>query len=134
VRARALPASAALAAGGGGSGARTWPQADTLDTGPRGHEDHGVDELGNARPGATVEHPASGRHLSPTRPCDRRDGVEDEGAQARTPRSYAGAYLKGPYRWQVSYFTRGGKKEIGQVIIADGTGSVLEAWTGFQVA
>jgi hypothetical protein len=50
------------------------------------------------------------------------------------PGSYGGAYLKQPFRWQVSYFSRGGKKEIAQVIIDDLTGRVLEQWTGFQVA
>ncbi|HEY7933022.1 MAG TPA: hypothetical protein VID48_04285 [Solirubrobacteraceae bacterium] len=50
------------------------------------------------------------------------------------PGSYGGAYLKGPLHWQVSYFSRGGKKEIGQAIINDATGRVLEQWTGFQVA
>jgi hypothetical protein len=50
------------------------------------------------------------------------------------PGSYGGAYLKGPTRWQVSFFSRKGAKEIGQVIIADQTGRVLEQWTGFQVA
>ncbi|HVR05890.1 MAG TPA: hypothetical protein VMS02_07590, partial [Solirubrobacteraceae bacterium] len=49
------------------------------------------------------------------------------------PGSYGGAYLKGANRWQVSYFSRGGK-EIGQVIVADRTGHVLEQWTGFQIA
>jgi hypothetical protein len=47
--------------------------------------------------------------------------------------SYGGAYLKPSFHWQVSYFSRGGKKEIGQVIIDDLTGRVLEQWTGFQV-
>jgi hypothetical protein len=47
--------------------------------------------------------------------------------------SFAGAYLKPPLHWQVSYFSRNGKKEIGQVIIDDLTGRVLEQWTGFQV-
>ncbi|HEX5852415.1 MAG TPA: hypothetical protein VFY36_04930 [Solirubrobacteraceae bacterium] len=47
--------------------------------------------------------------------------------------SYSGAYLKGAFHWQVSYFSRGGKKEIGQVAIDDATGRVLEQWTGFQV-
>ncbi|MFI5005041.1 MAG: glycosyltransferase 87 family protein [Solirubrobacterales bacterium] len=51
----------------------------------------------------------------------------------RYPGSYSGAYLKGPTRWQVSYFSRKGR-EIGQVIIADASGRVLEQWTGFQVA
>jgi hypothetical protein len=48
--------------------------------------------------------------------------------------SYGGAYLKGPSRWQVSFFSWGGSKEIGQVIIADSSGKVLEQWTGWQVA
>ncbi len=54
--------------------------------------------------------------------------------RAKYPGSYGGAYLKGPFRWQVSFFSRDGKKEIGQVIIADTSGRVLEQWTGFQVA
>jgi hypothetical protein len=52
--------------------------------------------------------------------------------RAKYPGSYGGAYLKGPSRWQVSYFSRDGK-EIGQVII-NNSGRVLEQWTGFQVA
>jgi hypothetical protein len=52
--------------------------------------------------------------------------------RAKYPGSYGGAYLKGPVRWQVSYFSKQAK-EIGQVIIADRTGRVLEQWTGFQI-
>jgi hypothetical protein len=54
-------------------------------------------------------------------------------ARAKYRGSYGGAYLKGPGRWQVSYFSRQGK-EIAQVIVADADGRVLEQWTGFQVA
>jgi hypothetical protein len=54
--------------------------------------------------------------------------------RAKYPGSYGGAYLRIPFRWQVSFFSRNGKKEIGQVIIDDLSGRVLEAWTGFQVA
>ena len=47
------------------------------------------------------------------------------------------AYLKGANRWQVSFFEKSepgeARKEIGQVLIWDPTGNVLEAWTGFQV-
>jgi len=50
------------------------------------------------------------------------------------PDSYGLVYTKGPLRWQVSFFTKGGRTELAQVIIADRTGRVLEAWTGFQVA
>jgi hypothetical protein len=78
--------------------------------------------------------PPAGRRLSPD------DVLEIAGRQAKMrrlradhPGSYDGAYLKGPGRWQVSYFSRKGK-EIGQVIISDASGRVLEQWTGFQVA
>ncbi|HTR73205.1 MAG TPA: hypothetical protein VMG80_06365, partial [Solirubrobacteraceae bacterium] len=37
-------------------------------------------------------------------------------------------------RWQVSFFSKGGTREIGQAIIADEDGKVLEQWTGWQVA
>jgi hypothetical protein len=54
--------------------------------------------------------------------------------RAKYPGSFADAYLKGPVRWQVSFFSKHGATEIGQVIIADASGRVLEQWTGFQVA
>jgi hypothetical protein len=46
------------------------------------------------------------------------------------------AYTKGPGQWQVSWFTGQGakSKEIAQVYIDDATGTVTQAWTGFQVA
>jgi hypothetical protein len=78
--------------------------------------------------------PPAGRRLSPD------DVLEIAGrlpkmrrVRADYPGSYDGAYLKGPGRWQVSYFSHKGK-EIGQVIISDTSGRVLEQWTGFQVA
>ncbi len=48
--------------------------------------------------------------------------------------SFGDVYLKGGFQWQVSYFTKNGKKEIGLVIIDDVSGRVVEQWTGFQVA
>ncbi|HEY4917116.1 MAG TPA: hypothetical protein VIH92_09405 [Solirubrobacteraceae bacterium] len=48
--------------------------------------------------------------------------------------SFGDVYLKGGFQWQVSYFTKNGKKEIGLVIIDDLSGRVVEQWTGFQVA
>jgi hypothetical protein len=47
--------------------------------------------------------------------------------------SFGDVYEKGAFQWQVSYFTLGGKKEIGLVIIDDLSGRVVEQWTGFQV-
>ncbi|MDX6641464.1 MAG: hypothetical protein QOF12_2475, partial [Solirubrobacteraceae bacterium] len=48
---------------------------------------------------------------------------------------HAEAFEKGTTRWQVSYFAAGRqRREIGQVLIDDGSATVLEAWTGYQVA
>ena len=53
----------------------------------------------------------------------------------RHPGAHGEAYEKGVVRWQVSFFAPGKqRKEIGQVIVDDATGAVVEAWTGFQVA
>ena len=49
------------------------------------------------------------------------------------PRSTREVFTKGPTRWQVSYFSRGRKREIAQVLIDDRSGAVIEAWTGFRV-
>jgi hypothetical protein len=85
-------------------------------------------------PVAPSELPYPGRRLSPDRVLEIADAVPKlRRERARYPGSYGGAYLKGPGRWQVSYFSRKGK-EIVQVYIADSTGQVLESWTGFQVA
>ncbi len=78
--------------------------------------------------------PPAGRRLSSDRVLEIANRLPKmRGERARHRGSYGGAYLKGPGRWQVSYFSRAGK-EIGQVIIADSDGEVLEQWTGFQVA
>jgi hypothetical protein len=79
--------------------------------------------------------PPAGRVLSANRVLEIADALPKMRAVRREyAGSYGGAYLKGPLRWQVSYFSRDGKKEIGQVIIDDASGRVLEQWTGFQVA
>jgi hypothetical protein len=78
--------------------------------------------------------PPAGRRLSADRVLEIANGLPKMRRERASHRgSYDGAYLKGPGRWQVSYFSRSGK-EIGQVIIADSNGRVLEQWTGFQVA
>ena len=84
-------------------------------------------------PPSTV--PPAGRRLSADQVLAIASRVKKaRQARAEYPGSYGGAYLLNPFRWQVSYFSRNGKKEIAQVIIADLTGRVLETWTGFQVA
>jgi hypothetical protein len=54
--------------------------------------------------------------------------------RAEYPGSFGDAYLKGAFQWQVSYFSKNGKKEIGLVVIDDLGGRVVEQWTGFQIA
>jgi len=79
--------------------------------------------------------PPTGRHLSADRVLEIAEALPKMRAVRRKYRgSYGGAYFKGPLRWQVSFFSVKGAKEIGQVIIADSSGRVLEQWTGFQVA
>jgi hypothetical protein len=78
--------------------------------------------------------PPVGRRLSSNRVLEIAGALPKMRAvRAHYPGSYGGAYLKGPLRWQVSYFSKKAK-EIGQVIIADYTGHVIEQWTGFQIA
>jgi Glycosyltransferase family 87 len=51
------------------------------------------------------------------------------------PGSYPNVYTKGPGRWQVSLFSPDKKpKELAQLYVDDASGTVTEAWTGFQVA
>ncbi len=79
--------------------------------------------------------PPTGRRLSAERVLQIAQALPKMRAVRKEyPGSYGGAYLKGPLRWQVSFFSKKGAKEIGQVIIADASGRVLEQWTGFQVA
>ncbi len=86
-------------------------------------------------PVARSNTPPVGRRLSANRVLAIAAALPKMKAVRREyPGSYGGAYLKGPFRWQVSYFSRDGKKEIGQVTLDDFSGRVLEQWTGFQVA
>jgi hypothetical protein len=85
-------------------------------------------------PVAASDTPPIGRHLSSNRALEIADALPKMRAvRAHYRGSYGGAYLKGPTRWQVSYFSKQGK-EIGQVIMADYSGYVIEQWTGFQIA
>jgi Glycosyltransferase family 87 len=53
----------------------------------------------------------------------------------RHPGSFPNVFLKGPGRWQVSFYDRSKPpKEIAQAYVDDVTGRVTEAWTGPQVA
>jgi hypothetical protein len=93
-----------------------------------------------ANPDAPVPVPASnkppaGRRLSANGVLAIAGALPKmKAVRAKYPGSFGGAYLKLAFRWQVSYFSRNGKKEIGQVIVDDRSGRVLEQWTGFQVA
>jgi hypothetical protein len=79
--------------------------------------------------------PPAGRRLSANRVLAIAARLPKmKSVRAKYPGSYGGAYLKPAFRWQVSYFSKGGEKEIGQVSIDDLSGRVVEQWTGFQVA
>jgi hypothetical protein len=85
-------------------------------------------------PVAPSEVPYPGRRMSSDEVLRRAEALPVvRRARAGSPGAYGGAYLKGPGRWQVSFFSRRAK-EIVQVYIADASGRVLEQWTGFQVA
>ena len=68
--------------------------------------------------------------------ADRQDEIRDE--RAKYPGSTGEVFLKGSTLWQVSYFSKPkpgeDREEIAQVVISDGTGAVLELWTGFRVS
>ena len=60
-----------------------------------------------------------------------------QAALRKHPTARPEVFLKGPSRWQVSWFTPGtgdARKEIAQVYVDDGLGAITEAWTGPQVA
>ncbi len=79
-----------------------------------------------------------GRRLSPSRAIAIAGAIPAiRTLMAGNPGAFPGVYTKGAHRWQVSFFTRHGSapsKEIGQVLIDDRSGRVLEEWTGFQIA
>jgi hypothetical protein len=53
----------------------------------------------------------------------------------RHPKLIAYEYTKGPGQWQVSWFTAAPhQRELLQIYVSDVTGTVTQAWTGFQVA
>ncbi|MGI8579824.1 MAG: glycosyltransferase 87 family protein [Solirubrobacteraceae bacterium] len=84
-------------------------------------------------PNSEVTVPA-GHRLSARRVIAVADGVPSvRDARRAHPGLTSSAFLKGTTRWQVSYYGKKGK-EIAQVTINDATGTVQEAWTGFQVA
>jgi hypothetical protein len=86
-------------------------------------------------PVAASDTPPAGRHLSSDQVLAIAARLPKMKKVQREYRgSYAVAYLKPAFHWQVSYFSKGGKKEIGQVNIYDLSGTVIEQWTGFQVA
>ena len=79
--------------------------------------------------------PPAGRRLSANQVLAIAERLPKvQAARAEYRGSYGGAYLKPGFHWQVSYFSKDGKKEIAQVQIDDLSGRVLEQWTGFQVA
>ncbi len=109
--ASASSAAAALPAHLGARAARTAKTATERATNPE-----------SPVPVAPSDTPPVGRRLSANQILEIANRLAKmRRVRAGYPGSYGGAYLKGPTRWQVSYFSRKGK-EIGQVIIADADG------------
>ncbi len=136
----ALTLASPPAAGGASSAVlRPSPLTKTATT-----TGHGTSTAKTTTPVTTSEAPVPvpasnippiGRKLSADRVLAIAQALPKmKAVRAKYPGSYDGAYLKGPFRWQVSFFSKRGAKEIGQVIVDDATGRVLEQWTGFQVA
>ncbi len=134
----ALPAAAAAAPTASGAAHSTSsPAASALAPASTGTRST-AGQAANAEspvPVAPSDIPPAGRRLSANQVLAIAAALPKmKHVRAEYPGSYGGAYLKGGFHWQVSYFSRSGKKEIGQVIIDDLSGRVLEQWTGFQVA
>lgn len=79
--------------------------------------------------------PPAGHQLTPNQALEIAIRVPKIRRERRKyPGSHGEAYEKGITAWQVSFFAAGiERKEIGQVLIDDASGRVLEAWTGYQV-
>ncbi len=104
----------------------------------------GLVALGLALPPSSAARPELEHPASQTRPpagyeLNARQAIRIAArrAEVREQRISHGrlqptAYTRGPGRWQVSWFAGG--REVAQVRVDDGTGAVLEAWTGHQVA
>jgi hypothetical protein len=139
----ALPATAHAAAGSLGSApqpARAAAGALPGRTATGASSSSSSSAASAANPEAPVpvpasEEPPAGRRLSASQVLAIAGRLAKmKSVRREYPGSYGGAYLKPAFHWQVSYFSKNGKKEIGQVIIDDLSGRVLEQWTGFQVA
>jgi len=135
-RVAVILALALLCAPATASAARTHPAGARSTLGPVGATGTSASTSSESPipvPPSSV--PPQGRRLSADRVLAIAAAVgEMKQLKREYPGSFGGAYLKGPLRWQVSYFSRGAKKEIGQVIIDDASAAVVEHWTGFQVA
>jgi hypothetical protein len=83
-----------------------------------------------------MDQPPPGRRLTGNQVAAIAQRVPKIVAELRRhPGSYPNVFLKGPGRWQVSFYDRSKPaKEIAQAYVADATGRVTEAWTGPQVA
>jgi hypothetical protein len=129
----ALPSACAAASTAGGSGSLAL-SAHPLRQAASGLST-GATTSTTPIPVVASNVPPAGRRLSANQVLAIAERLPKMRAvRAKYRGSFGGAYLRMPLRWQVSYFSRNGKKEIGQVIIDDRSGKVVEQWTGFQVA
>ncbi|HTZ87970.1 MAG TPA: hypothetical protein VMB05_14985 [Solirubrobacteraceae bacterium] len=141
----ALPSAADAAGGSLGSAPQPLPIAGgstTSEAAPSGGSSSSISPSSPSwtDPNAPIpvppsDTPPAGRRLSANEVLVIAGRLQKmKNVRREYPGSYGGAYLKPTLHWQVSYFSKNGKKEIGQVTIDDVSGRVLEQWTGFQVA
>jgi len=101
--------------------------------------------LGAAAPAASADSPTLVTQLNKPPTGFRLTATQVERIAAADPRSRAELgrhpraipyeYTRGAGQWQVSWFSRGRtQRELLEVYVDDGSGSVTEAWTGYQVA
>jgi hypothetical protein len=119
----------------GASGSIAGSTAGLTSTGPGAAAEAAAATSETPVPVVLSSRPLAARRLSSERVLQIAERLPEMRALRHEYRgSFGGVYLKGSFRWQVSFFSRNGKKEIGQVTIDDLSGQVLEKWTGFQVA
>jgi hypothetical protein len=140
VAAAAVCIASGIAAEEAGAASVTFASASTRSAAASAHSS-GTSTLTSSTssetpiPVALSNVPAAAHRLSSEKVLAIANRLPEMRALRREYRgSFGDVYLKGGFQWQVSYFARGGKKEIGLVIINDLSGRVTEQWTGFQVA
>ena len=126
---RAAPTAALLAL----LAALALPLPASAAENPAGQPPFGAEPLAELTMVRDLQRPPTGFELSAAEAIAIAAGTEavsDERAED-SPGMLPRAFTRGADRWQISYYE--GETEVAQVVISDGTGTVLEAWRDQQV-